>query len=353
MSSDDAVTPPAAVAMAEKESPGVDVATGVDKAMDDFSQRLRSLSPYGDDELRAGDGSARPAGDALPPPLPDDGPTPMDELMREAFGPPDGEEGGDDRAARGLKKVAELEDAAAAPPRWLHEFAPEPPEEATAPPLCWRCGANGPRHTCAQCGVAAYCSRECQKADWGKRGAFGGHKPACAEYKRLGRPPRVPGEDRRPLLERLLAQLRLYMWPFAVRQIEERGRGFVFLQSEVSLATLGLPAPRSPCGRLLEHRRSLILHHVTLAEFDGEICDAFPGLGGARPALAAALEGDGGRAGAGEAIVLVRLACGLVAVVVTPILLDPGVLRRMGEEYAGKDCIQIDVDEVAGTEQGG
>ena len=40
-------------------------------------------------------------------------------------------------------------------------------------------------------------------------------------------------------------------------------------------------------------------------------------------------------------------------VVVTPILLDPGVLRRMGEEYAGKDCIQIDVDEVAGTEQGG
>ena len=48
-----------------------------------------------------------------------------------------------------------------------------------------------------------------------------------------------------------------------------------------------------------------------------------------------------------------RLACGLVAVVVTPILLDPGVLRRMGEEYAGKDCIQIDVDEVAGTEQGG
>ena len=93
----------------------------------------------------------------------------------------------------------------------------------------------------------------------------------------------------RALLERLLAQLRLYMWPFAVRQIEERGRGFVFLQSEVSRATLGLPAPRSPCGRLLEHRRSLILHHVTLAEFDGEICDAFPGLGGARPALAAAL----------------------------------------------------------------
>ena len=135
---DDAVTAPAAAPNPEKESPGVDVATGVDKAMDDFSQRLRSLSPYGDDELRAGDGAKRPAGDALPPPLPDDGPTPMDELMREAFGPPDGEEGGDDRAARGLKKVAELEDAAAAPPRWLHEFAPEPPEEATAPPLCWR-----------------------------------------------------------------------------------------------------------------------------------------------------------------------------------------------------------------------
>ena len=53
------------------------------------------------------------------------------------------------------------------------------------PPVCFSCGkeqlAQQLLLKCAKCKVAAYCSKECQVADWKKK-----HKLACASYARVG-----------------------------------------------------------------------------------------------------------------------------------------------------------------------
>jgi hypothetical protein len=45
--------------------------------------------------------------------------------------------------------------------------------EDTAWTFCARCGADGPEFQCSLCSQAAYCSEECQHADWKA------HKAAC------------------------------------------------------------------------------------------------------------------------------------------------------------------------------
>jgi hypothetical protein len=190
-------------------------------------------------------------------------------LMEQTFGPKDGADRGES-VQRGLEEVARL--SAARPDfvrRWLHETpsAEAPPAETER--LCFRCGAGGAAATCAKCGVAVYCSRECQKVDWGKGGAFGGHKSLCERYKWLGREQRVPPEEHRTMVAELITRTKLYLCPFLVHHAEQGApsSGFGFVQSECTLAELALPAPRDAWGRPLERPRSLVLMWMSLEEF--------------------------------------------------------------------------------------
>jgi len=44
-------------------------------------------------------------------------------------------------------------------------------------PLCWNCRKNFGMHSCSKCGVAKYCSKECQISDWK---LF--HKVMCTDF---------------------------------------------------------------------------------------------------------------------------------------------------------------------------
>ena len=196
----------------------------------------------------------------------------MQGLMEQTFGPPDGPDRGE-RVQRGLEEVARLSDAR--PDfvrRWLHEAPPmaaetEPPPAETER-LCFRCGTGGAAACCAKCGVAVYCSKECQKVDWGKGGSFGGHKSLCPRYKWLGREQRVPPEEHRTIVAELITRTKLYLCPFFVHHAEQSvGSGFGFVQSECTLAELALPAPRDAWGRPLGRSRSLVLMWMSLDEF--------------------------------------------------------------------------------------
>ena len=104
--------------------------------------------------------------------------------------------------------------------------------------------------------------------DWGKRGAFGGHKSLCARYKWLGREQRVPPEEHRTMVAELVRRTKLYLCPFFVHHAEQSGGGgFGFVQSECTLAELALPAPRDAWGRALMRPRSLLLMWMSLDEF--------------------------------------------------------------------------------------
>lgn len=344
---------------------------------------------------------------------PDDDPLDptLKALMEQNFGPADGAQPDMDRVQRGLAEIARLSDpaegcatAATASAggatavsdgeggmqiRWLHEAPPLAPEPPPSQPLpmasstaCFRCGAPGATASCARCGVAAYCNKECQRSDWGKGGAFGGHKLLCARYKLLGRDMAVPVASRRAIIAELVARTRLYVCPFSVHHAgHSSSPGFAFVQSECTLAELALPAPRDTRGRPLERPRSLHLMFMALGEYDeylacmGGAEGGGSGGGGAAAtstatsaAAAAAADGVGGgeteavapgalpsreRIAAAaaaraedELLLLLRTGDGLSTLLVTPVVPELRVCRALADDYAGKPAIQLDLDDL-------
>ena len=289
----------------------------------------------------------------------DGGDATMAALMRDNFGPPKEEEGGAEQMQRGLEAVADLTKAtidggkADGSPQWRHEdteglMAPPPLPE---PRLCFAC-AKPSVSKCAKCGVAAYCSRECQTADWKKSGAWGGHKALCPGYKVLGRDQDgvyTDASQRRAALERLVASVRLYLCPFAVAhgsggasKARPKPRGCAFLQLGCTVATIALPCPRDCAGHNLPPgERSCLLHWVTLAEYDDEIAPTDAALGRARGALAEAIEDHDD---ASEVVVLLRAADGFVGLLIQPLVPDMAVCKALASEYEGREALQLDVD---------
>lgn len=275
-------------------------------------------------------------------------------LMQETFGPPEGAPVEENRVGRGLEEVESLSRVGAGGGvTFFHQSTEEPAEPP--PPLaeekvCFRCGAANPRASCAKCGVARYCGRECQVADWGKHGAFGGHKFLCAGYKQLGAMQMVPSEARRATIEQLLSQIRLYLCPFALCHAsaalaagttEHDKASCVLMQSPCTLAQLALPCPRDCAGHAIEER-AIFLHHVTLAEFDAELAARDERLASLRPHVASAsLDVDITR----EVPVVVRVACGYCAVVRVPLVPEHRVCLALASEYESRTALQLNLDD--------
>ena len=80
--------------------------------------------------------------------------------------------------------------------------------------------------TCSGCG-AKYCCRECQVEDW-----KGGHKKLCKSLKTLRTDPATfSTTNRRPIIEKIIHEHRIYMCPFAVCKYNTQGRGFLLITS--------------------------------------------------------------------------------------------------------------------------
>ena len=278
---------------------------------------------------------------------PPDDPT-LHTLMEQTFGPPDGATE-EDRLARGLEQVARLSqpDGEASEVKWLHESPPlvQPPPDGE--PRCFRCGAAGATASCVQCKVAIYCNKECQRLDWkSSTGAFGGHKGLCARYKLLGRAMCVPAASQRALVSEVLGKARLYLCPFALHHAEASGGGFLFVQSECTLAELALPAPRDCHGSALTRPRSLVLQHMALEEY-AEFCAHMGGAAQRQGApsqecMAAAVAARGEE----ELVLLLRTGCGMSAALLTPVVPELRVCRTLAADYAGKEALQLDLDEL-------
>ena len=223
------------------------------------------------------------------------------------------------------------------------------------PRLCFHCAKPAPVAWCGKCGVAGYCGRDCQTADW-KRGKWGGHKAQCAAYKVLGRQQLLATSSvRRAAIEALLASVRLHLCPFALahgsggtrgtaksKTGTESPRGAVFVQLGCTLTQLALPAPRDCFGVVLPPgERSLLLHWVTLAEFDAEIVLTSPAFARARPMLAEAIAKHDDET---EVVTLVRAHCGFVAVVVQMLVPERRVGITLAKEFEGREAVQIDLD---------
>lgn len=280
----------------------------------------------------------------------------LTQLMHENFGPSADPAATDDRRIeRGLDAVDTLSSPseAASGVVWLHEEMAAKQSDALAETrCCFTCGKPNPPASCAKCGVAAYCGRDCQMADW-KKGRWGGHKAQCAAYKCLGKEQKFADDAaRRAAVEKLLASIRLYLCPFALahgsgaarkKKAPPKARGCCFVQLGCTLSQAALPAPRDCAGVALpEGERALLLHFVSLAEFESDVAPSDAAIARAQPAVAQAVKSHDDQT---EVVVLVRAACGTTAVLTQPLVPERRVCLQLASEYEARDCLQIDLDD--------
>ena len=211
-----------------------------------------------------------------------------------------------------------------------------------------RCFACQTVHTnlfrCAKCGVAAYCQKDCQVLDWKVSG--GKHKLACASYKRVGRQQQFSNQaDLASARSEIFQKIRLYACAFGVYKTRNLGRGFLFCQCQHSLAEMSLAIPKDCRGQPI-HNRSVLLHYLTLGEFDAEVCRDDFEMALARSALQQAVNTT--YDDKTQMILLFRFRCGHVALGMAPLPLPYSACLKLGMDYfqqSDSPALQLNIDD--------
>jgi MYND finger len=214
--------------------------------------------------------------------------------------------------------------------------------------------------TCARCKVAGYCQRECQVSDWKSS-----HKLACASYARVAQ---LRLEQNRPrdneaetstaesssipadpvcaeARNEIFARIRFYACPYAVTKQSCLGRGFLFVQSDQTLAVQSLGMPKNVDGRSTG-MRSVMVHYLTLGEYDQEVCRDDFEMTAVRSALQEAVAAYNEQS---DVVVLMRFRCGHVALGTADLVPEYKVCKALGKEYFASDtagALQLNLDDV-------
>lgn len=126
----------------------------------------------------------------------------------------------------------------------------------------------------------------------------------------------------------------------------ELGKGFLFVQSDSTLAELSLPIPIGSDGQPMAKTRSVLLHYLTVGEYDSEVCRDDFELAAVRDLLRKAVDDYDERA---SLVVLMRFRCGHVALGTVPLVPDYGIAQSLGQSYyanTGPGPIQLNIDDV-------
>ena len=207
---------------------------------------------------------------------------------------------------------------------------------------CFHCGA---RHAkllrCGKCQVATYCQRECQIQDWKK----GQHKSACSSYKRVG-PNMVLTclEAKQEACSELFTKLRFYVCPYAVHKSSTLGRGFLFIQSDLTLATMSLAIPKDSHGQTTRNR-AVLVHFLTMGEFDAEVCREDFEMATVRSELRNAVEGYEEEQ---DVVVLFRFRCGFMCLGKSKLIPDYAICKKLGVDYFAENTsasLQLNIDD--------
>jgi hypothetical protein len=214
-----------------------------------------------------------------------------------------------------------------------------PPDES----LCFGCGASYAKLSkCGTCQVAGYCQKDCQVKDWKD-----GHKSACSTYARVGPAMKLETDDvKASVRSQLFQRIRFYACPYAVWKTATLGRGFLFIQSDNTLATMSLALPKDSYGRHIPNR-AVLLHFLTVGEYDSELCRDDFELTEVRTKLQEAVENYDEQK---EVVVLMRFRCGHVALGMATLVPDYGVCRKLGLDYyaeqSGAGALQLNIDDI-------
>jgi hypothetical protein len=217
----------------------------------------------------------------------------------------------------------------------------EPPTPST---VCFGCGtevgdSNTKLSKCSRCHVAAYCSRDCQLKDWKE----GRHKLACPSYSRLEM---IGQEDTtEQIRNEIVGRIRFYACPYAVHKTLELGIGFLFIQSDTTLENVSLAIPKDRFGRAIV-KRSILMHFLTLGEYDAEVCRDDFEMAVVRKMLQKLLdEYDETK----EVVILLRLRCGHVSLGKAALVPDYRICEKLGQDYYSDNpagAVQLTLDDL-------
>jgi hypothetical protein len=231
------------------------------------------------------------------------------------------------------------------PIHWVQTLELGYDEPATPSPICFGCGkeTGDPSVTnlskCAKCQVAAYCSRDCQIQDWKE----GRHKVACPSYARLST---IDAETtKEQVRNEVFSRIRFYACPYAVHKTSELGNGFLFIQSDTTIKDLSIAIPKDRYGRTM-NTRSILMHYLTLGEYDAEVCRDDFEMAVVRTKLQELLADYDEQS---EVIVLLRLRCGHVALGKAVLVPDYGICKKLGQDYYANNpagAIQLTLDDL-------
>jgi hypothetical protein len=170
--------------------------------------------------------------------------------------------------------------------------------------------------------------------------------------------------DRQEAIAELYGRLRMYVGPYAIHRSSQLGRGFIFLQSEWTLAEMSLASPQTVLGHSFgsistptvsssssnvaspHTGRSVWVHFLTVGEFDSEICRDDFELAEVRSKLHDAVAHYEEQT---TIVLLMRFRCGHVSLATTPLFPDYGICQRLGKDYyenSSAGALQLNIDDM-------
>jgi hypothetical protein len=143
----------------------------------------------------------------------------------------------------------------------------------------------------------------------------------------------------------IFGRIRFYACPYAVTKASELGRGFLFIQSESTLATMSLSTPKNSYGQSTGIR-SLLIHFLTLGEYDQEVCRDDFEMAAVRTDLQKEVQQYDVEK---EVVVLMRFRCGHVALGTALLVPDYRICQQLGRDYFGSGsagALQLNLDDL-------
>lgn len=221
---------------------------------------------------------------------------------------------------------------------------------------------------CSKCRVATYCSKECQINDWKQKPT--GHKGSCSSYERIG-----PNMDfqrsndsnqntttttsstrKADARNDIINRIRFYIFPYAVYKQSELGPGFLFIQSDNTLAIMSLvtnlPQHVIASAQQPKRSRSLLIHYLTFAEYDMEVCRDDFEMAIVRNEIKTSITNlctmDQQQT---HIVVVTRFRCGHIAVGIAPFVPEYRVCQKLGNDYyssssQNNNALQLNIDDI-------
>lgn len=142
-------------------------------------------------------------------------------------------------------------------------------------------------------------------------------------------------------------RIRFYACPYFVYRSETaKKKGFLFIQSDSTLAEMSLPIPVLANGRPITKARAVLMHFLTIEEYDRDLCKDDFEMAMVRNELVNCInnyiEGK-------ELVLMMRFRCGHVAVGITKLVPDHLLCQTLGKEYYqqnGSGAVQLNIDDV-------